>query len=93
MKKVLSVFVALVLATTMSINAAERGKFIHVDNSANKDLKPQLAFCQEYKDGQDITSLLLWTVQPNTYHEFNDEARLLIEIGRASCRERVCVIV
>lgn len=78
MKKVFSVFVALVLATTMSINAAERGKFIHVDNSANKDLKPQLAFCQEHKDGQDITSLLLWTVQPNTYHEFNDEARLLI---------------
>ena len=44
MKKVLSVFVALVLATTMSINAAERGKFIHVDNSANKDLKPANKF-------------------------------------------------
>ena len=78
MKHFISMFVAIIMAATMSINAAERGKFIHVDNSVNKDLKPQLAFCQEHKDGQDITSLLLWTVQPNTYHEFSDVARLLI---------------
>ena len=30
------------------------------------------------KDGKDITSMLLWTVQPNTYHEFGDGARLLV---------------
>ena len=38
MKKVFSVFVALVLA--LGMNAAERGKFIHVDASVNKTLKP-----------------------------------------------------
>ncbi len=46
MKKVFNVLVALMM-TTMLVNAAERGKFIHIDSSVNKNLKPQIAFCQE----------------------------------------------
>ena len=53
MKKVFSVCFALFMA--LSMNAAERGKFIHVDASVNKNLKPQLAFVQDREDGQDIT--------------------------------------
>ena len=79
MKKVLSVLVALVLA--LGIQAAPRGKFIHVDTSVNKNLKPQLAFCQEHKDGQDITTLLVQTVDVNGYKEFTDESRVLIRFS------------
>ena len=79
MKKSISLcFLAALTALSMTMSAAERGKFIHVDNSSNKNLKPQLAFCLEHKDGKDITSLLLWTVQPNTYHEFGEAARILV---------------
>ena len=79
MKKVFSVIVALVMA--LSINAAERGKFIHVDASVNKNLKPQIAFCQNHKDGQDITTLLVQTVNVNGYNEFTDESRVLIRFA------------
>jgi len=81
MKKVISVMVAMLMAATMSLNAAQRGKFIHLDNTVNKDLKPRLAFCQDHQDGEDITTLLLWTVKQNTYHEFTDAARILIRFS------------
>lgn len=79
MNKVFSVFAALVIA--LEINAAERGKFIHVDASVNKNLKPQIAFCQEHKDGQDITTLLVQTVNVNGYNEFTDASRILIRFA------------
>ena len=82
MKKVFSVIAALVVAASMSINAApERGKFIHVDCSTSKNLKPQLAFCQEHKDGEDITTLLVKTVNVNAYNEFNDASRVLVRFS------------
>ena len=81
-KKVFSVIAALVVAASMSINAApERGKFIHVDCSTSKNLKPQLAFCQEHKDGEDITTLLVKTVNVNAYNEFNDASRVLVRFS------------
>ena len=91
MKKVFSVMVALMMALTMSVNAAERGKFIHVDASVNKNLKPQLAFCQEHKDGKDITTLLVQTVNVNAYNEFTDESRVLMRFadGKAVRLNRV----
>ncbi len=76
MKKVFSVVFALFMA--LSMNAAERGKFIHVDASVNKNLKPQLAFVQERKDGQDITSMLVQTVNVNNFNEFTDDSRVLL---------------
>ena len=79
MKKVFSVFVALVLA--LSMNAAERGKFIHVDASVNKNLKPQIAFAQEHKDGADVTTLILKTVNTNEFNEFTDASRILIKFS------------
>lgn len=78
MKKILSVLAAIVVAAGMSINAAERGKFIHVDASVNKNMKPQLAFCQEHKDGADITTLLVKTVNTNGFFEFTDASRILL---------------
>lgn len=78
MKKIFYGMVALLLATTMSINAGERGKFIHVDNSVNKNLKPQIAFCQDRKNGVDITTLLVQTVNTNSYFEFTDASRILL---------------
>lgn len=91
MKKVFSVLVALLMATTMCVNAAQRGKFIHVDNTTAKNLKPQLAFCQDRKDGEDITSLLVKTVNVNAYNEFTDASRVLIRFadGKAVRLERV----
>lgn len=91
MKKVFSVLVALVLALTMSANAAERGKFIHVDASVNKNLKPQIAFCQEHKDGRDVTTLLVQTVNVNGYNEFTEESRVLLRFadGKAVRLNRV----
>ena len=79
MRKVFSVFVALVMA--LSLNAAERGKFIHVDASVNKNLKPQFAFAQEHKDGADVTTLILKTVNTNAYNEFTDASRILIKFA------------
>lgn len=79
MKKVFSVFVALIMALSMS--AAQRGKFIHVDNTVNKNLKPQIAFCQDHKDGQDVTTLLVKTVSTSDYNEFTDASRVLIRFS------------
>lgn len=76
MKKVL--LAALLMAATIGINAAERGKFIHVDASVNKNLKPQIAFCQEQKDGKPLTTMLVKTVNTNNYNEFTDASRILM---------------
>lgn len=81
MKKVFSVLAAFVLAATMSVNAAERGKFIHVDASVNKNLKPQLAFAQAHVDGVDITTLLVQTVNVNNFNEFTDASRVLVRFA------------
>jgi len=81
MKKYFSIFVAMMMATSMTMNAAERGKFIHVDASTSKNLKPQIAFCQEHKDGTDITTLLVKTVNVNNYNEFTDASRVLIRFA------------
>ena len=74
------IFMTCVVAlfAALSMNAAERGKFIHVDNSVSKNLKPQLAFCQEHKDGKDVTTLLVQTVNVNGYNEFTDASRILM---------------
>ena len=77
MKKVFSVMAAWLVAATMSF-AAERGKFIHVDTSVNKNLKPQLAFSQAHVDQQDITTLLVQTVNVNQFNEFTDASRVLL---------------
>jgi len=79
MKKVFSVMVALVMA--LSMNAAERGKFIHVDCTTSKNLKPQLAFVQDRINGEDVTTLLVKTVNVNNYNEFTDESRVLIRFA------------
>lgn len=81
MKRFIYSLVALLVATTMSISAAERGKFIHVDNTTNKKLKPQLAFCVEHNDGIDITTLLVKTVNASAYNEFTDASRVLIRFS------------
>ena len=89
MEKVFSVMMALFMA--LSMNAAERGKFIHVDASVNKNLKPQLAFVQDRKDGKDITSLLVQTVNVNEFNEFTDDSRVLLRFddGKAVRLNRV----
>ena len=74
-------YCALALMSVVVMNAAERGKFIHVDSSVNKNLKPQIAFCQEHKNGTDITTLLLKTVNTNEYNEFTDASRILIKFA------------
>ena len=91
MKKVFSVFAALVMALSMSVNAAERGKFIHVDMTTAKNIKPQIAFCQEHKDGTDVTTLIVKTVNTNEFNDFNDASRLLIRFadGKAVRLNRV----
>lgn len=82
MKKSLFIcLVALTCVLTTGINAAERGKFIHVDASVNKNLKPQIAFAQDRKDGADITTLLVKTVNVNAYNEFTDASRVLIRFA------------
>ena len=82
MKKIMTMCAVVILsALTMSVNAGERGKFIHVDASVNKDLKPQLAFYQERQNGADKTTMLLWTVNTNQYNEFTDASRLLIRFS------------
>ena len=89
MKKVFSVMVALVMALSMS--AAERGKFIHLDATVNKNLKPQIAFGQAHKDGADVTTLIVKTVNPNAFNEFTDASRVLIRFadGKAVRLNRV----
>lgn len=79
MKKLFFAMMALIIA--LSMNAGERGKFIHVDASVNKNLKPQLAFCQTHKDGTDITTLIVKTVNTNAYNEFTDASRILIRFA------------
>lgn len=82
MKKSISLcFLAVLAAFCMTTSAAERGKFIHVDASVNKNLKPQIAFCQEHKDGKDITTLLVKTVNPNAFYEFSDASRILLRFA------------
>ena len=89
MKKV--ILAALMLAATIGINAAERGKYIHLDASVNKNLKPQIAFCQEQKDGQPLTTMLVKTVNTNNFNEFTDASRILIRFadGKAVRLNRV----
>lgn len=89
MKKVFSVFVALVMALSMS--AAERGKFIHIDCTTAKNIKPQIAFCQEHKDGADVTTLIVKTVNTNEFNEFTDASRVLVRFadGKAIRLNRV----
>ena len=80
MKKYFYVLAAALLAVSMNVNA-ERGKFIHVDASVNKNLKPQLAFNQEHKDGEDVTTLIVKTVNTDKYNEFTDASRILIKFS------------
>ena len=91
MKKVFFVLAVCLLTAAMSMNAAQRGKYIHVDASVNKNLKPQIAFCQDHKDGKDITTLLVKTVNVNEYNEFTDASRVLIRFadGKAVRLNRV----
>lgn len=81
----------LLALMSVSMMAAERGKFIHVDSSVNKNLKPQIAFCQDHKNGQDVTTLLVKTVNVNAYNEFTDASRVLIRFadGKAVRLNRV----
>ena len=79
MKKVLSVLCAFVLA--LSINAAERGKFVHIDASVNKNLKPQIAFCVSHVDGENKTTLLVQTVNVNNFNQFTDASRVLLRFA------------
>ena len=90
MKKVF-MYCALALMSVLAMNAAERGKFIHVDNSVNKNLKPQIAFCQDRVDGVDVTTMLVWTVNTNAYNEFTDASRVLVRFadGKAIRLNRV----
>ena len=81
MKKFFSIFVACIMAATMSVNAAQRGKFIHVDATVNKNLKPQIAFSCEQKGGKDVATLLVKTVNTNGYNEFTDASRVLIRFA------------
>ena len=74
--------VALLMAATMSVNATpQRGKFIHVDASTSKNLKPQIAFCQDRVDGTDVTTLIVKTVDVNAYKDFTDASRVLIRFA------------
>ena len=79
MKK--NLFFILLAFLALSMNAAERGKFIHVDATVNKNLKPQLAFAQTRVDGQAVTTLLVQTVNTNAYNEFSDASRILLRFA------------
>ena len=81
MKKVFSVLVALMMVATMSLNAAGRGKYIHVDATVNKNLKPQIAFYQDNVDGEPVTTILVKTVDVNDYKEFTDVSRVLLRFA------------
>lgn len=71
----------MALSVSLSMQAGERGKFIHVDATVNKNLKPQLAFSQEHKDGKDVTTLLVKTVSTSAYNEFTDASRVLVKFA------------
>lgn len=90
MKKVFSVMAAFVVAATMSVSA-ERGKLIHVDISQSKNLKPQIAFAVDRVNDEDVTTLLVKTVNVNAYNEFTDASRVLIRFadGKAVRLNRV----
>jgi hypothetical protein len=79
MKKVFSVMMALSMA--LMISAAERGKFIHVDNTTGKNSKPQIAFCQDHQDGADVTTLIVKTVNTNEFNDFNEASRVLVRFA------------
>lgn len=91
MKKFFSVLAALVMAASMSLNAAERGKFIHVDATVNKNLKPQIAFCQTKQGGKEVTTMLVKTVDTNGFKDFTDASRVLLRFadGKAVKLNRV----
>ena len=72
---------AVAIMAALGLQAAERGKFIHVDNTVNKNLKPQIAFLQEHKDGNDVTTLLVQTVNVNAFNEFTDASRILLRFA------------
>lgn len=80
MKKLLSIS-ALALISMLNAYAAGQGKFIHVDNTTAKNIKPQLAFYQERVNGEDITTLLVWTTNVNSYYEFTNASRILIRFS------------
>lgn len=84
MSKKTFILCALALINTLTISAAGQGKFIHVDNTTAKNIKPQLAFYQQRIDGQDFTSLLVWTTNVNGYNEFNNASRILIRFADGS---------
>ena len=80
MKKLI-IFCALTLIAMLNAHAAGQGKFIHVDNTTSKNIKPQLAFYQERVNGEDITTLLVWTTNVNSYYDFTDASRILIRFS------------
>jgi len=81
MKKSIFILAAAMMALTMGMNAAERGKFIHVDASVNKNLKPQIAFCQDIKGGNAVTTMIVKTVNTNEFNEFTNVSRILIRFA------------
>lgn len=83
MKRTL-IFCSLIVLSVLTLNAAGQGKFIHVDNSVSKNIKPQLAFYQDRVNGEDITSLLVWTTNVNQYNEFTNASRILIRFADGS---------
>ena len=83
MKKFIFSLAAFVVAATMSVSA-ERGKLIHVDISQSKNLKPQIAFAVDRVNDEDVTTLLVKTVNVNAYNEFNDESRILLRFADES---------
>ena len=80
MKKLLFIS-ALTLISMLNAYAEGQGKFIHVDNTTAKNIKPQLAFYQERVNGEDITTLLVWTTNVNSYYEFTNASRILIRFA------------
>lgn len=80
MKKFIFSLAAFVVAATMSV-FAERGKLIHVDISQSKNIKPQIAFSVDRVNGEDVTTMLVKTVNVNAYNEFNDESRILLRFA------------
>jgi hypothetical protein len=72
---------AVALMAALTLNAAERGKFIHVDNTTAKNIKPQIAFCADRVNGEDVTTLLVRTVNTNAYNDFSDASRILMRFA------------
>lgn len=80
MKKFIFSLAAFVVAATMSVSA-ERGKLIHVDITQAKNIKPQIAFAVDRVNGEDVTSMIVKTVNQNNYNEFNNESRILLRFA------------